>query len=108
MTMSDTPSGPPTSVEPPLPSPFIHTIPPPVLITQGAESHLYRTSFLTPSQPAALKVRPTKPYRHPTLDQRLTKGRVLAEARCLAKLGNVEHVRVPVLYALDWEVGRRV
>ncbi|RMY71442.1 hypothetical protein D0862_14605, partial [Hortaea werneckii] len=61
--------------------------PPPLdLIAQGAESLLFRTTFLSPLQPAALKIRPRKTWRHPTLDKRLTRARILAEARVLVKL----------------------
>lgn len=92
----------------PLPSPFIYTTPPPTLITQGAEALVYKTCFLTPSKPAALKFRPSKAYRHPTLDARLTKSRVLAEARVLVKLSGsaVEEVKVPGIWGLEWDVGR--
>jgi TP53 regulating kinase-like protein len=79
------------------------------LITQGAESLLYRSHYLSSSTPAALKIRPAKAWRHPTLDARLTKQRVLAEARVLVKLAGVgKEVVVPALYALEWDVGRRV
>jgi TP53 regulating kinase-like protein len=47
-----------------------------------------------------LKYRPPKPYRHPTLDLRLTKHRILAEARVLAKCRR-DGVPVPAVYALD-------
>lgn len=87
---------------PPLPTPFTNTYPPPTLLTQGAEAHLYKTTHLTSTTPAALKIRPSKPYRHPILDRRLTRQRILQEARCLAKLVR-EGVRVPALLALDWE-----
>lgn len=87
---------------PPLPSPFTNTTPPPQLLTQGAEAHLYKTVFLSPSTPAALKIRPSKPYRHPILDRRLTRQRILQEARCLVKLVR-EGVNVPAVLALDWE-----
>ena len=87
---------------PALPSPFNNTIPPPILLTQGAEAHLYKTTSLDPSIPAALKIRPSKPYRHPILDRRLTRQRIISEARCLAKLIR-EGVSVPALLALDWE-----
>ncbi|KAN0083462.1 Protein kinase-like domain containing protein [Elaphomyces granulatus] len=87
---------------PPLPSLFMHTNPSPTLIAQGAEAHLYKTSFLTPSIPAALKIRPSKPYRHPILDRRLSRQRILHEARCLVKLMR-EGVLVPGVLALDWE-----
>jgi TP53 regulating kinase-like protein len=87
---------------PALPSPFSNTTPPPTLLTQGAEAHLYKTTSLNPSIPAALKIRPSKPYRHPILDRRLTRSRITQEARCLAKLVR-EGVSVPALLALDWE-----
>ena len=57
---------------------------------------------------AALKVRPSKPYRHPTLDVRLTKQRVLAEARILAKLVSLPggEVKVPRVLGVDWDLSR--
>jgi len=99
--------------EPFLPSPFDNTKPPPELITQGAEALLYRTHFLSPSTPAALKARPSKPYRHPTLDARLTKQRVLAEARVLVKLAALasdptNEVNVPAVLSLEWDAARKV
>ncbi|KAJ5155956.1 hypothetical protein N7492_008759 [Penicillium capsulatum] len=87
---------------PGLPSPFTNTRPAPTLLTQGAEAHLYKTVALDPSTPAALKIRPSKPYRHPILDRRLTRQRILQEARCLVKLVR-EGVNVPAVLALDWE-----
>ena len=74
----------------------------PQIITQGAEALVYRTTFLAPSQPAILKYRPPKPYRHPTLDRRLTKQRILAEARTLVRLRR-EGVQVPGVLACDWD-----
>lgn len=71
---------------------------------------LYRTHYLTPSTPAALKIRPAKPWRHPTLDARLTKQRVLAEARVMVKLASLREkdVIVPVVYSVEWDMARRV
>lgn len=89
-------------IPPPLPPPFAHTTPPLTLLAQGAEARLYKTTFLTPDTPAALKIRPTKPYRHELLDRRLTRQRVLHEARCLMKLVR-EGVSVPAVLALDWD-----
>ncbi|RMY75450.1 hypothetical protein D0862_13935 [Hortaea werneckii] len=85
------------SSSPSHPHRYHHVLPPPFnttneqqtpldLIAQGAESLLFRTVFLTPTQPAALKIRPRKTWRHPTLDRRLTRARILAEARVLVKL----------------------
>lgn len=98
------------STQPELPAPFQNTSPSPILITQGAEALLYQTHFLTPSTKAALKVRPSKPYRHPTLDTRLTKQRVLAEARVLVKLSGLatEGVKVPAVLSLEWDLSRKV
>ncbi|KAK2739972.1 serine/threonine-protein kinase bud32 [Myotisia sp. PD_48] len=92
-----------TPFDPPLPSAFTYCDPEdkPSLLAQGAEARLYKTHFLNPSIPAALKVRPSKPYRHPTLDGRLTKQRVLQEARCLTRLVR-EGVPVPGVLAADW------
>lgn len=89
-----------------------HELPPPFntssesfeLITQGAEALVYKTTFLTPSTFTALKVRPPKPWRHPTLDKRLTRQRILAEARVLVKCKK-EGVPVPAVLGLDWEAG---
>ncbi|KAK3715987.1 serine/threonine-protein kinase bud32 [Vermiconidia calcicola] len=91
----------------------VHALPPPFdssppedleLITQGAEALVYKTTFLSPTTPAALKVRPSKPWRHPTLDKRLTRQRILAESRVLVKCKK-EGVPVPAVLALDWEAG---
>ncbi|BFZ60757.1 serine/threonine-protein kinase bud32 [Saitoella coloradoensis] len=70
------------------------------LIKQGAEALAYKTTFLTPDTPALLKVRPKKEWRHPTLDARLTKHRVLAEARLLVKCKQAG-VPVPGVYFID-------
>lgn len=117
----------PISTRPPLPKTFTYTTPAPTLHYQGAEALLYRTHFLSypspnitdpsdttipnngnsttiPTLPAALKHRPPKPYRHPLLDAKLTRHRILSEARVLAKLRR-EGIAVPALYAFDWEQG---
>ncbi|KAG6015542.1 serine/threonine-protein kinase bud32 [Claviceps pusilla] len=99
----------PTSVD--SPSPPTHQFPlpeildypastPPCLITQGAEGRLYKTTYLTPNVPCALKYRPPKPWRHPILDQRLTRHRILSEARILVKCQR-DGLRVPAVYAID-------
>ncbi|KAL2038196.1 hypothetical protein N7G274_009144 [Stereocaulon virgatum] len=93
---------PPDPPQDPLPPPFTHNQPTPTLLTQGAEALLYRTHFLTPSHPCALKYRPSKPYRHPILDKRLTRHRILSEARTLVKCRR-EGVSVPGVLALDAE-----
>ena len=85
-----------------LPPPFCHTSPLPTLLAVGAEAQLYRTHFLSPTRPCALKYRPPKTWRHPALDLRLARHRVLAEARVLHKCRRAG-VRVPGVLALDWE-----
>lgn len=85
-----------------LPSPFSHDALTP--ITQGAEALVYKTTFLTPHTPVVVKYRPPKPYRHPTLDKRLTKQRLLAEARSLVRCKK-EGVNVPAVLGADWEDG---
>ena len=101
----------PAAGRPPLPANFESSRP--QLQYQGAEALIYRTWFpVTPdfgnttiaSRPAFLKHRPSKPYRHPLIDAKLTRHRMLAEARVLAKLRR-EGVAVPSIYALDWEAG---
>ena len=93
-----------TTTHPRLPTPFNKTPDSLTLITQGAEALLYRTSFLTPSTPAALKIRLPKPWRHPALDARLTRQRVLAEARVLLKCAR-EGVAVPAVLGVGCEEG---
>ncbi|KAJ2997447.1 hypothetical protein NUW58_g645 [Xylaria curta] len=92
---------------PPIPPPRVLEYPsstPPELITQGAEGRLYKSSYLLPSVPCALKYRPPKPWRHPVLDARLTRHRILSEARNLAKCSR-EGVSVPTVYAIDENAG---
>ena len=100
----DDPSSPPTSGggPGPFPLPTLLTHPssaPPELVAQGAEGRVYRTTFLLPDLPCALKYRPPKAYRHPVLDRRLTRQRILAEAKVLQRLRR-EGVPVPALYAV--------
>ena len=61
---------------------------------------MYRTTHALGTVAAALKYRPAKPWRHPALDARLTRHRILAEARILARCRR-DGVRVPAVYALD-------
>ncbi|KAI5855935.1 kinase-like domain-containing protein [Tricharina praecox] len=70
------------------------------LISQGAEALVYKTTYLTPTLPALLKYRPAKPYRHPTLDARLTKSRCLAESRLLIR-ARALGIPVPAVYFVD-------
>jgi TP53 regulating kinase and related kinases len=88
-----------------LPMPLQHPSSSPAqLIAQGAEGRLYKTTYLLPTLPCALKYRPPKPYRHPALDQRLTRQRILAEARILLKCRR-ENVPVPAVYAVEETTG---
>jgi TP53 regulating kinase-like protein len=88
-----------------LPIPFNNSPPDSMtLITQGAEALLYKTTLLTPETACVLKIRPKKPWRHPTLDKRLTRQRILAESRVLVKLRR-EGVPVPSVLSVDWEGG---
>ncbi|CAK4033489.1 EKC KEOPS complex subunit BUD32 [Lecanosticta acicola] len=100
-----TPSEPTTAEQPrALPPPFNTSLQPFELITQGAEALLYKTTHLSPTNPAALKIRPAKKWRHPSLDKRLTRQRILAEARVLVKCKK-EGVAVPAVWGVDWENG---
>lgn len=102
-----TPPAPTMAGQTPIPLPRVlthRTSQPPELITQGAEGLLYKTFYLQPSLPCALKHRPPKPYRHPILDARLTRQRILAEARILAKARR-EGVPVPAVYCVDEAAG---
>lgn len=76
------------------------------LISQGAEARLWKIpDYLPLAQAAVAKERFRKSYRHPILDERLTKSRCKAEAKCLvrARRGGVLcpavwGVEPPVLY----------
>lgn len=85
-----------------LPAPFSHADLTP--ITQGAEALVYKTTFLTSQTPVVVKYRPPKPYRHAILDKRLTKQRLLAEARSLVRVKR-EGVNVPGVIGADWDAG---
>lgn len=80
--------------------PIPEDVTPKTLISQGAEALVYRTTFLLPTLPALLKHRPRKSYRHPTLDARLTKHRVLSEARLLVRARSIG-IPVPAVYFVD-------
>ncbi|KAF2452160.1 kinase-like protein [Karstenula rhodostoma CBS 690.94] len=88
----------------------LHTLPAPFtssnleVLTQGAEALVYKSVFLTPHTPCVVKYRPPKPYRHPVLDRRLTKARLLAEARVLVRCKR-DGVDVPGVLGADWEGG---
>lgn len=98
-------SKPDSAPAPRLPPRFLYSpASPPLLITQGAEGLVYKSTYLLPTIPSALKYRPSKPYRHPILDLRLSKHRILAEARVLSKCRR-DGVLVPAIYSLDENKG---
>lgn len=53
------------------------------LIAQGAEARLYKGTYLGKS--VIVKERFEKKYRHPDLDERLTKERIKAESRAIVR-----------------------
>lgn len=61
--------------------------PPPLpglqLVRQGAEAHVYRGLFL--GRAAVAKLRVPKRYRHPALEERLSRRRTAQEARSLLR-----------------------
>uniref|UniRef100_A0A0N5AX63 non-specific serine/threonine protein kinase n=1 Tax=Syphacia muris TaxID=451379 RepID=A0A0N5AX63_9BILA len=67
---------------------------------QGAEAKLYRCVYL--GRPAVLKQRFARSYRHPLLDEILTKERLKSELRalCSCKMAGVD---VPAVYFVDVE-----
>ncbi|XP_049808335.1 EKC/KEOPS complex subunit TP53RK-like isoform X2 [Schistocerca nitens] len=69
------------------------------LIKQGAEAKLYRGSYL--GKPTIVKERFKKSYRHPDLDDYLTKERIKGEARA-----NLRCLRTPAIYYVDFETRR--
>ncbi|KAJ1665014.1 serine/threonine-protein kinase bud32 [Coemansia sp. RSA 1813] len=54
-----------------------------VLIKQGAEARVYKTTI--DGKPVIAKQRFSKTYRHPELDKKLTRGRLNQEARSLKR-----------------------
>ncbi|CCK72402.1 serine/threonine protein kinase BUD32 KNAG_0K00340 [Huiozyma naganishii CBS 8797] len=79
------------------------------LISQGAEAVVYTTPIhpylpiddSTKGEKYIIKYRPHKRYRHPSIDQALTKHRTVGEARLLSKLSQIEGLQVPKLIACD-------
>lgn len=82
------------------------------LVSQGAEAVVFSTSVhpYLPKNSALgaddttkyiIKYRPSKKYRHPVIDQQLTKKRTLGEARLLSKLYQIDGLKVPKLIACD-------
>merc|ERR1719510_2927980 len=76
-----------------------------VLLRQGAEARLHIGNFL--SQKAIVKERFSKKYRHPQLDERLTKERLKGEVRSLMRCKLVG-IRTPTIYFVDTNNGMLV
>ena len=73
-----------------------------VLLRQGAEGRLYTGSFL--GQKSIVKERFSKKYRHPQLDERLTKERLKGEIRSLMRC-KMANIRTPTIYYVDMNNG---
>eukprot|EP00127_Corallochytrium_limacisporum_P001415 Clim_evm37s55 gene=Clim_evmTU37s55 len=69
---------------------------------QGAEARLYFTTF--GNRKCVLKERLAKPWRHPVLDRKIRKGRLLHEARCILKAKKAG-VAVPAIFHVSPAVG---
>ncbi|KAJ2499324.1 serine/threonine-protein kinase bud32 [Coemansia sp. RSA 1972] len=69
-----------------------------VLIRQGAEARVYKTTV--GDRVAIAKQRFSKGYRHPDLDQKLTRGRMNQEARSLKRCWE-NGIRVPEVIRVD-------
>ncbi len=70
----------------------------PILIRQGAEAKVFRCEFL--GRKAVVKLRFAKKYRHPQLDETLTKDRLKAECRSLVKAKEMG-LAIPTLFHVD-------
>ncbi|XP_068625111.1 EKC/KEOPS complex subunit TP53RK [Battus philenor] len=70
------------------------------LLKQGAEAKLYTCNYL--GKPTLIKERFKKNYRHPDLDETLTKERIKNEARSILRC-ILADVRTPALYLVDFE-----
>lgn len=69
-----------------------------VVIKQGAEARISIVNFL--GRTAVRKHRFAKKYRHPTIDQRLRRTRMVHEAKCLVRCAR-EGIEVPQVYFVD-------
>lgn len=68
------------------------------LIKKGAEGDIYVTKFN--EHPAILKTRKAKPYRHPTLDNKIRKQRTIREASILVEAKSFG-IRTPLVYQVN-------
>ncbi|XP_034250440.1 EKC/KEOPS complex subunit TP53RK [Thrips palmi] len=73
------------------------------MMKQGAEGRLFRGAYL--GKPTVVKERFKKMYRHPDLDEHLTKDRIKAEARAIVR-SKAAGVRTPCLYHVDFNQRR--
>uniref|UniRef100_A0A915HYX2 non-specific serine/threonine protein kinase n=1 Tax=Romanomermis culicivorax TaxID=13658 RepID=A0A915HYX2_ROMCU len=69
------------------------------LVQQGAEARLFKGQFL--GRQCLIKERFPKTYRHPILDQNLSRERTKFEIRCLQKCRALGIVRTPTIYFID-------
>ena len=72
------------------------------LLRQGAEARLHIGKFL--GQKSIIKERFSKKYRHPQLDDRLTKERLKGEVRSLMRC-KIANIRTPTIYHVDMKNG---
>jgi len=73
------------------------------LIKQGAEARIYSTLFY--EKPAIVKERFKKCYRHPTLDEKLTRRRIGQEVRAISRCRKAG-IQTPCVYFIDQERNR--
>lgn len=69
-----------------------------VLLKQGAEGRIYKTQYL--GKTCIVKERFQKRYRHPELDEHLTKERIKAECRAIVRC-KIAGIYTPALYGVD-------
>uniref|UniRef100_A0A8D0GFK7 non-specific serine/threonine protein kinase n=1 Tax=Sphenodon punctatus TaxID=8508 RepID=A0A8D0GFK7_SPHPU len=69
------------------------------LVQQGAEARLYRGQFL--GRATVAKLRFPKRYRHPVLEERLSRRRTAQEARSLMRCRRAG-ISAPVVYFVDY------
>ncbi|XP_061687947.1 EKC/KEOPS complex subunit TP53RK [Syngnathoides biaculeatus] len=69
------------------------------LLKQGAEAKIYRTIFM--GKPTVVKERFQKRYRHPQLDEKLTRRRTVQEVRSILRCRRAG-ISTPVVYFVDY------
>lgn len=70
------------------------------LVKQGAEARLYKGIYL--GKAVMVKERFEKKYRHPYLDNHLTKERIKAECRAILRL-KTAGIQTPTVYLVDFK-----